>query len=887
MVWRRLKKRELPYKSTAASLPCDPLFSRRRRNQTGPGGPFSGGTASNFVLFGTGEEEGDNKRIRCRNVATSDQVQVSRIMNLPPDLVNETEEPNGAAQQRPSIYKFPVPRQNGQHSQSSKLSATKQKGTFGRPRNASPPLPSKPHHVISSIPCQASEYLLSRRLLLPTCVVPSAILVVPALSTFVLSSLAYIVGVSDGLLSITTCSLITLAATWGITKVGKSIISRHAPNKEAEMKALRQSFVALPFWSMVICLLVMKVTLSMLDIWSGGSTADSRGWMSWSVGIGSNSMFWSVKVATMCVRPACAWLLLSLSIRWRYSGWFCPIVRCSGVPLRANPFDATLQKVGRNFTSKERFLDAIAEGLDRLSAPSSSKIPDSIPTDKLPFSGFGTDTKPTQIAATMQQRAVPGGPLYGSRNPRYSRPGILAVLVQALISAVIGMLFAVVFVAPLLDSSDDVAVWILNITCTLAPILELFANGINESELHFEHYSSLLDGSGSFVFQMMRDVGHRMKRSVFGLRTLTLILASVIVTTIDRPAIATITHASSTSIAVMLAMVSGMAVQDVLTRWCLCAPGLDGDVLLFNILGGPAGNTKKTKFLTEDLIIQGILSDGATVDQVIKSSTVSRHGGYQEDEIARNKIACATYANWIQESSTVASGKLSDDILRMCLLESLGGGGPSSSAAGPSFGGERQSAAIRKRLGLSAASGASGTQPFIVPIVRCLCAFSGGLGDSMTVLFRTVDENGTPLRQTRTSELWKLPPGSLDAAKYAIKAAARIAVMNSTLVDGKRGPKRDELLSLQLPCVLQSAFKLRCGLHVYAKAVARLQDVSLSNDQDVGEFIHSKCPEILVAVEACDESARMAKKTILRSGDRSSEAIFGWKGDMKSYLAEL
>lgn len=631
----------------------------------------------------------------------------------------------------------------------------------------------------------------------------------------------------------------------------------------------------------------MKVTLSMLDIWSGGSTADSRGWMSWSVGIGSNSMFWSVKVATMCVRPACAWLLLSLSIRWRYSGWFCPIVRCSGVPLRANPFDATLQKVGRNFTSKERFLDAIAEGLDRLSAPSSSKIPDSIPTDKLPFSGFGTDTKPTQIAATMQQRAVPGGPLYGSRNPRYSRPGILAVLVQALISAVIGMLFAVVFVAPLLDSSDDVAVWILNITCTLAPILELFANGINESELHFEHYSSLLDGSGSFVFQMMRDVGHRMKRSVFGLRTLTLILASVIVTTIDRPAIATITHASSTSIAVMLAMVSGMAVQDVLTRWCLCAPGLDGDVLLFNILGGPAGNTKKTKFLTEDLIIQGILSDGATVDQVIKSSTVSRHGGYQEDEIARNKIACATYANWIQESSTVASGKLSDDILRMCLLESLGGGGPSSSADGPSFGGERQSAAIRKRLGLSAASGASGTQPFIVPIVRCLCAFSGGLGDSMTVLFRTVDENGTPLRQTRTSELWKLPPGSLDAAKYAIKAAARIAVMNSTLVDGKRGPKRDELLSLQLPCVLQSAFKLRCGLHVYAKAVARLQDVSLSNDQDVGEFIHSKCPEILVAVEACDESARMAKKTILRSGDRSSEAIFGWKGDMKSYLAEL
>ena len=252
-------------------------------------------------------------------------------MNLPPDLVNEAAEPNGAAKQHPSIYKFPVARHNGQHNRSPKLSAsTKQRGAFGhRPRNASPPAPSpsKPHYVISSIPCQAAEYLLARRLLLPTCAVPSAILVVPALSTFALSSLAYIAGVSDGLLSITTCSLIVLAATSGMTKVGRSVISKHAPNKEAEMKALRQSFVALPFWSMVICLVVMKVALSVLDIWSGGST-DSRGWMSWFVGIGLNSTFWSVKVATMCVRPASAWLLLSLGIRLRYSGWFCPIGAC-------------------------------------------------------------------------------------------------------------------------------------------------------------------------------------------------------------------------------------------------------------------------------------------------------------------------------------------------------------------------------------------------------------------------------------------------------------------------------------------------------------------------------------------------------------------------------
>ena len=52
---------------------------------------------------------------------------------------------------------------------------------------------------------------------------------------------------------------------------------------------------------------------------------------------------------------------------------------------------------------------------------------------------------------------------------------------------------------------------------------------------------------------------------------------------------------------------------------------------------------------------------------------------HQEDEISRNEIAAASFSEWIQQSSTTSSGKVSDDILRMSLLESLDRGGSASS----------------------------------------------------------------------------------------------------------------------------------------------------------------------------------------------------------------
>jgi hypothetical protein len=340
-------------------------------------------------------------------------------------------------------------------------------------------------------------------------------------------------------------------------------------------------------------------------------------------------------------------------------------------------------------------------------------------------------------------------------------------------------------------------------------------------------------------------------------------------------------------------------------------------------------------FLAEDLIVQSVLmGDGLTVDAVIAAppgGTTSRTtsatltlprsvgNNHQEDEIYRNEMATASFSTWIELSSTTASGLLSDDILRMCILESLGGGGssPRSPAGTAPQGGSyylgrpRHAAAVRRRLDLSAATSCPGRQPIAAPIVRALCAFAGGIGDALSRFYRIrsdgddYDQNDgrrpSSSRREEAAELWKVPPGSLHAAEFAIIAAARLVVMNSVVLD-KRGravvnaSRRHDRLSLLLPCVLQSAYVLHRGIHEYAEATASMCGLDLSTydttgkGDGVGCYIVAECPDLCPVLSACKDSAKMAMKILVASGDRSFEDLLlrrKWKGDMQQWLVGL
>lgn len=352
-----------------------------------------------------------------------------------------------------------------------------------------------------------------------------------------------------------------------------------------------------------------------------------------------------------------------------------------------------------------------------------------------------------------------------------------------------------------------------------------------------------------------------------------------------------------------------LSIQDVLTRWAICAPGTDADILLFKARSITTSNDNDgATFLVEDLIIQSVLmGDALTVDSVISShdtkSQISRSLpvlNHQEDEICRNEMATASFSGWIENVATLSSRKLSDDILYMRILESFGGGGSSTSPVqGPYyFGNLRHASAVRKRLDLSAATASPGRQPIAVPIVRAFCAFAGGVGDSMSRFYNTIDKEDNPISKNISHlELWKLPPGALQSTEFAIIAAARLVVMNSVVTDkhGHIFMKRHDRLSLLFPCVLQSAYKLHCGVSKYAEATAIVRGQNLSTydktgkDDGLGCFIMAECPELCPVIYACKESARMIMKALVESGDKTFEDLLlkRWRGDLQKWLVTL
>jgi hypothetical protein len=191
---------------------------------------------------------------------------------------------------------------------------------------------------------------------------------------------------------------------------------------------------------------------------------------------------------------------------------------------------------------------------------------------------------------------------------------------------------------------------------------------------------------------------------------------------------------------------------------------------------------------------------------------------------------------------------------------------------------------VRKRLDLSAATASPGRQPIAAPVIRALCSFSGGLGDAIYEIYRQEIKDGKPIRKS-TAETWKLPPGSLAAAELSIVAAARFVVMNSSI------DKRSERICLLLPCVLQSAYKLRRGLFTYAKATSTMCEVKFSSFDKTGgtdcllQYIEKECPELCPVLSACNNSARMVIQT-----DRALEEVVlrrSWEGDMQRWLVGL
>ncbi|KAL3772524.1 hypothetical protein ACHAWO_002526 [Cyclotella atomus] len=787
-----------------------------------------------------------------------------------------------------SIYRFPMTSTNPPAVASAKFSEEQKNmnnTNTSKPIITTPPpqtaIASPKRYICSPLTTQAASSFLHRRLILPTLTIPASLLLLPPVIISCLSTLAYLAtGSSSGppsLSFILTVSSIIIGSTFSLVYIGNNAIRTHAPSAKEMERAYAKCRYALPFWSLILSIVVVRVVYALVY----STNENNRGWIHWVFGL-FTTWSYSLSIVQNCIRPTYAWGLLSITIVCRYIGPLAPYMRCSCVPLRINPFDATIGRIGRNCTSKEKFLDMIANGIDVLAMPSAVVVGQN--SKPAAASGGGqmawnaSLTAQTVNTNDSQSNAAPLASF--STNARYSRPSMMAIIIQTfLLHAPIGHLFGHTIVLPLLEDmgmihsdGNATAVMIIWLSCILGSVFELLSS-LHEAELSYPSEMKLN------LNQAMGNI-KRLGLVMIGASTVSVIVAQMLVlyrghvnihgqdVPVSSSSMPAIVYSTLLSFICTGVMVGIMMIQDEFTRWAICAPGINPDLIVDKIVKSQDG---KHLFLSEDLYVQSVLmGDGATAEKVLRPH-VDRSKPPMEEE--RNEQACASFAQWIKHSSTNHSGKISDDILRMCLLQSIGGGS------------SIQDKTILKRLHLSAAFSAPRAQPIIVPLARSFLAFAGGLGQSMTDCFRQERKDGRITVRNKNSESWILPSGCLTASQYAILGAAKLIVTNSTIEERYR----TKHLSLLMPCVLQSAYKLRCGIFEHALFEANAAGANLSTPDGNGlyEFIEAKHPQLKPVIAACDNAAKMVIKCLHDSGDEKILLRSNWKGEMRSWIVDL
>jgi len=206
-------------------------------------------------------------------------------------------------------------------------------------------------------------------------------------------------------------------------------------------------------------------------------------------------------------------------------------------------------------------------------------------------------------------------------------------------------------------------------------------------------------------------------------------------------------------------------------------------------------------------------------------------------------------------------------------------------------------------------------QPATVPLVRALCAYAGGLGEALISCSSNTSAISPDLgygqqldsrHQASFAEsswntiTWSLPPGACACAEYSILAAARLVVLNFSLhARESMASRRHSWLSILIPSVLHSAYKLRCGIlqHAQSKMVlsgqahllqkiddnsegknlhSGLASKTSREDERLGAFIAMNCPNLCHILSACDHSATAILQTLLKfEGQRLPEFKVG------------
>ena len=300
-----------------------------------------------------------------------------------------------------------------------------------------------------------------------------------------------------------------------------------------------------------------------------------------------------------------------------------------------------------------------------------------------------------------------------------------------------------------------------------------------------------------------------------------------------------------------------------------------------------------------DAMLHSLLHRELALVTQISKSTASGNPNYiklEEYEAERNEQAITAVAkSLLTTTKDSCEAPLEEDILRHSILESLGGSKLNSSSSPAAVSPGMSNGVFEEfpvdmhhqetiqywiqppsnTINLQRRTNATATsvEPKGVPLVRALCAFSGGLGQALI----DCSKPQSPYIS------WEFPPGAIAAAEYATVALARCIAYNLKHSNQNAADWRSTHISMFIPAALTSAYRLHLGILEFAQYRIKVKrswnlgpdkmqqrqmmgyDRSAMDTGAIIDEIARETPELMKILRACNASVKIIRRELLAS----------------------
>lgn len=495
---------------------------------------------------------------------------------------------------------------------------------------------------------------------------------------------------------------------------------------------------------------------------------------------------------------------------------------------------------------------------------------------------------PSEVRASETKQSFPTFHRRGRRYQRWTNPVAAGqILLSALVGATVAYTTILGWYRPPHHSWEHTEPFVkaaLVATCLSTALFHLFFTALDGSshELNPERYRSRSD---SDLWSLLNILGLNVLGRLGNFFVWSVLFAPVL--SIGIMFLVTEERISDTRTGdlwnlAFVCLLTSLVISITLTTFdeaakiALCVPGLKLNRLLREVWGDSSPE------LCLDVMLSSLTHGDSSLERDIWTPT--EKPDREDEEVRRNDICMDQMAHILLHNPTdnVANrAGLEQDILRLLVLEGLGGRGDGKDKTDSLLAKAATRHVESVKFWIDAANNMwLRREPVVVPLVRGLCAYAGGLGEALLACNLSnrahqsqIGWQQAPVAAGRDQSAfvtWSLPSGAMCCAEYAIIGSARCVVLNLNASGKFMGDWKNASLSPLVPCVLHAAFRLSCGVQSYAQNLQKKNHSTVAQD-NLNWIAHHR-PELRRLLLSCDDAAIMIMQT-LRSleGPRSMD----------------